>query len=405
MTTAAQHTTGRWMGVGESSAADAAVATRTALADALGTPSDTDAGSVPAPERGRPAVVLLFVAPAYDVSAVARTAREVLGPDVPVAGATTSGEITGTGAGSGRVVAVALGGDGLRAATSVGTLADGPRVAGERAARALLEVDGEHRALVVIGDGLSGARAEVVRGAYSVTGAGVPLIGGCAGDDLAMRATFQLHGDEVLTGAVVGVGLASPTRIAVGVGHGWHRLGEPMVVTDSDGQQILTLDDEPAAEVFLRTVGLSVEAAADPAVWQRAGLFHPIGLTRPGGEEIRAVLDVDLETMSLGCGDVPQGTVITIMRGDAGTVDQGTHAACTDLLDALEGEAPVGVVAFDCAARRAVLGDQGLAQEVTTIGGHLPGVPLAGFYTYGEFARARGARGVHNATLALLALT
>ena len=38
---------------------------------------------------------------------------------------------------------------------------------------------------------------------YGVAGAAVPLVGGCAGDDLAMQRTEQLHGDRVLHNAVV----------------------------------------------------------------------------------------------------------------------------------------------------------------------------------------------------------
>ncbi len=53
-----------------------------------------------------------------------------------------------------------------------------------------------------------GCTTEVVRGAYGVVGAGVPLVGGCAGDDLKMTRTFQLYDDHLLTDAVVG----APTR-------------------------------------------------------------------------------------------------------------------------------------------------------------------------------------------------
>ncbi|WP_396134765.1 FIST C-terminal domain-containing protein [Cellulomonas sp. ATA003] len=67
------------------------------------------------------------------------------------------------------------------------------------------------------------------------------------------------------------------------------------------------------------------------------------------------------------------------------------------------GAAPVGVIAFDCAGRRAVLGADGLRREMDVLAEHLPGVPLGGFYTYGEYARVAGSRGVHNATLVLLA--
>lgn len=44
---------------------------------------------------------------------------------------------------------------------------------------------------------------EVVRGAFEVAGASVPLVGGCAGDAMAMRSTSQIFGARVLNQAVV----------------------------------------------------------------------------------------------------------------------------------------------------------------------------------------------------------
>ena len=43
-------------------------------------------------------------------------------------------------------------------------------------------------------------------------------------------------------------------------------------------------------------------------------------------------------------------------------------------------------------------------EEMAAIGKTLPSVPTAGFYTYGEFARVRGASGFHNQTLVTLAI-
>jgi hypothetical protein len=132
--------------------------------------------------------------------------------------------------------------------------------------------------------------------------------------------------------------------------------------------------------------------------------MHPLGLPRPGGEEVRAVLGADYGDRSLFCGDVPQGTMIWVMEGDADTVMSGTATACEQALSQLGGQAPAGLIAFDCLARRAILGDERLREELEVIAGHAPGAPLGGFYTYGEIARTSGSRGVHNATLVLLAL-
>jgi hypothetical protein len=39
---------------------------------------------------------------------------------------------------------------------------------------------------------------------HAVLGAGVPLVGGCAGDGFKMAGTYRFHGDQVLHGAAVG---------------------------------------------------------------------------------------------------------------------------------------------------------------------------------------------------------
>ena len=81
-----------------------------------------------------------------------------------------------------------------------------------------------------------------------------------------------------------------------------------------------------------------------------------------------------------------------------------TDDACEAALDALDGNPPLGLLAFDCIARRGVLGDEGIRDEVDRISGHAGGAPVAGFYTYGEIARVRGSNGFHNQTLVVLAL-
>jgi hypothetical protein len=379
----------RWMGVGRSSAAD----TATAADDAVRSAAD-----------GRtPALVVLFVSTAYDLADVARSAQGAVGAGVPVVGCTTSGEIAGTWAGSGHVVALALGGDGLTVRTSVGRLADGAREAGRTAARGLDDVDRPYQVLMLLSDGMAGPRSDIVRGAYGVAGAAVPLIGGCAGDDLGMQATYQLCDGEVRTDSVVGVAIGSEGPIGVGIGHGWQRAGEPLVVTESDGQRIFTLDDEPALDAYLRAAGAPAGAHDDPGLFNLLTLSYPLGLPRPGGEEVRAVLGADAADRSLLCADVPQGTVLSVMEGEAASILVGTRTAAEQVLESLGGAAPVGVVAFDCAARRAILGDDGVDREVAVLAEHLPDVPLAGFYTYGEYARLAGSRGVHNSTLVLLA--
>ena len=113
-----------------------------------------------------------------------------------------------------------------------------------------------HSVLIMLCDGLAGAPHEVVRGAYSVLGAAVPLVGGFAGDDQGLQQTYQFFNETIFEDAVIGVALGSDAPIGIGMAHGWHRLDPPMIVTRSSGGRIYELDDEPALDVLLRRNGM-----------------------------------------------------------------------------------------------------------------------------------------------------
>jgi hypothetical protein len=101
---------------------------------------------------------------------------------------------------------------------------------------------------------------------------------------------------------------------------------------------------------------------------------------------------------------VPQGGITWLMEGDERSVLDASDAACDDAIAALDGAAPLGLIVFDCIARRGVLGEDGIRREVDRIAGHCGGAPVGGFYTYGEIARTHGISGFHNETLVVLAL-
>jgi hypothetical protein len=246
-----------------------------------------------------------------------------------------------------------------------------------------------------------------VRGAYGVLGAQIPLVGGCAGDDLKMKATYQLDGNRVLRNAVVAAALASDAPLGIGVRHGWRRVGAPMVVSRSENNRVFLLDGQPALDVYLERLQAPRGIRSDGAAFTRFALTHPLGLSRRSGEEqVRFIAEADFVDRSLVCiAEVPQGGLAWLMEGDAESVLQATDAACADALETLGGRPPLGMIAFDCIARRGVLGDQRVSDEVARVAHHAAGAPVAGFYTYGEIARTHGMSGFHNQTLVVLAVS
>ena len=380
----------RWFGVGSAEGVDAGAR---AAGDAL--------------RHDGAKLLVVFCSQAQDLPALLRQIRARAG-EVPVIGCTTAGAIASSGPSDASVVVTALGGDGFAVRTAVATEASrGLREAGARVAHCLpVRTDLPYKVLLLLTDGLAGDQQEIVRGAHGVLGAAVPLVGGCAGDDLKMSQTFQLCGDQVLTDSVVAAGIASDAPLGVGVRHGWRRVGEPMLVTASAGSRVYSLDDQPALDAYLKHLGVAEPARPDQEALARLALTHPLGLSRPGGEDqVRFIGGGDYEERSLSCiAEVPQGALVWIMEGDARSVLEATDAAAGDSLAALGGRSPLGMFAFDCIARRGVLGDEGIRAEIERLAAIAPGTPVAGFYTYGEIARTRGVRGFHNQTLVVLAI-
>jgi hypothetical protein len=222
-----------------------------------------------------------------------------------------------------------------------------------------------------------------------------------------MTRTFQFAGGEVLTDSVVAAALGSDAPIGIGVRHGWRRVGDPVLVTRSAGNQVYELDEQPALDVYLDRLAVPDAAREDPAAFTRFALTHPLGVGRRSGEDqVRFVGGANFEERSLSCiAEIPPAAMAWFMEGDADSVMAATDSACRDALAPLDGHAPLGMIAFDCIARRGVLGEEGIREEICRLGTVSGGAPVAGFYTYGEIARTRGAGGFHNQTLVVLAFS
>jgi hypothetical protein len=376
-------TSERWFGAGHSTAADSAKAGGEAAAAAI-------AG------RGA-AAVFVFCSGGHDLTALLSAVRAEAGPGAVVVGGTGFGEISQFGATQHGVAVAAFGGDGFTVRAGAASIAElGARAAGAEVAGLVAGVDRPHTALLLLGDGTAIGPHEIIRGAYSVVGATVPLVGGLTADHR------QLHGDEVLANSVVGVAIGSDRPIGIGIAHGWRRTEPPMIVTRSDGGRIYEIDGEPALDVLMRRCDVRGTAAD---LFEGGLRLRPLGLSRRSGEDIRSLHAGDDQDRSVfGTAEIPQGALFWLMESDHDSMVAGGGTAIDEALAALGGAEPLGVLAFDCGGRKLYLGEDGTREEVDAMRGALGGAPFAGFYTMGEIARVRGASGMHQLTLVTLAL-
>jgi hypothetical protein len=378
--------------VGHSEAPDAASAAGAAVRAALG-------AGTPAPGD----IVVLFVSPRYDIEALYRAAVVAAAP-ATVVGCTSSGAFTHEAQiPCGCVASYLPAGDATFGVAHVPAVDGDVAASARHAAETARERAGErhpHSAVVVLADGLAGDQREVVRGAYEVTGAVIPLIGGTASDDFGYARTHQFGPAGVSTNGLVVVWINSPRPIGVGVGHGWRPVGEPMLVTRADGRLVQELDGRPAIEAYIETLGDRIDVEAKPFAAQV--LRHPLGRATVDGRYEIAHAQDRLGDGLLTFAHLPEGALVQVMASDEVLLIEGARQAARDALACLDGP-PAAALVFSCCARFELLGDA-RAAEAEGVSDALGGVPIAGFFTYGEFARIVGPSGFHNATVAVLAL-
>jgi hypothetical protein len=267
--------------------------------------------------------------------------------------------------------------------------------------------EGEHAVLMVLADGLAGDQREVVRGCYEIAGATVPLVGGAAGENQQAFTTFQCADDMVMSNGIVAVWINANRPLGVAVDNGWHPIGDPMIVTRADRNVVYELDGVPAAQAYL------AQRKVDPLASNLYGegdvsfsastVDEPLGQANSSGRfDVRHILR---RTRSDGLelfGHVNEQSVVQVMTGDWWDLIQAAEQAGTEAAAQTDGE-PRGALVFSCTARAAPLGAH-LGEEVGAVARAVGGAPVAGFLTYGEFARVTGSTGFHNATVVVLAL-
>ncbi len=351
-----------------------------------------------------PAMIIVYATVRYDLPVLISAIRAVTG-DTPLVGESSAGHMAGgdlTPPGTGvAVLAMTAGPYAFGIAVAENLAADGID-AGRHLARTARGAVPRHTAyatMMVFVDGLADAQQDLITGLHQVTGAAVPVIGGAAGDDRALERTYVFHDDRVLTDAAVGVWIGADHPLPVTVGHGWHPIGLPLLVTKTDGLVVDEIGGRPARAVFEENIRRGNTNDLDRI--RPGGYYstHAFGLIEPDGTHlIRGVFMTDelIHTFS----PLPAYSAIQIMgcnREDLLVMSRRVAE------DALRGRDASLLLVFSCIARLDILGDQG-AEEADLLQAAAGAVPVFGVYTYGEFARTSSVAGYHNATVAAVAL-
>jgi len=387
-------------GVGKSNNPDAAKAGAEAAKEAL-----TEAG-------GKANLIIVFSTVAYDQEKMLEGVRSV-SKEIPLAGCSDFGEITTEGPVSKHVAVMALNTPDIEWTIGIGKGTDKDSFeAGKEAAEEIKKKAKAPLSLFTMFlDGLAENGAAAVRGVQEVFGKNFPIMGGSAGDDFLFQKTYQYYNDQVLTNAMVGIGLSGKFSFGVGVRHGWEPIGLPMKVTKAVGGKLIEVNNRPALSIYEDYFGKKAEELIKEPI-ARMAYTYPLGMSVEGSPEllIRDVVIANEKGEITCAAEIPEGSEIRLMLGDYEKAIQAAKEAAENALAQLKGTKPKAIFVFNCVARYKLLGAR-IGEEIAAIQNVLgKEVPLIGFYTYGEQAPLAGILGpecfsvFHNETMALMVL-
>jgi hypothetical protein len=362
----------------------------------------------------KPDFVFMFATVGYDQRSVLQAVREATG-GAPLCGCSGEGTIGGNYADESNhsVVVMAISSDELRWRNGLATgLSTDSRAGGQQVAQSLSsDVSADAVGLFVFPDGTTVNFDEFFAGLEGDLSSDrfLPIWGGGAGDNLAMRQTYQYCDDEVVSDGVAYALLSGEALPAWAIDVGYVPIGGERKVTRSQGNVIYEIDGKPAVEVLQ-------EYLPDPALaenWRHYPHSCVLCLRAPSymkDEEyvVRTIRSLDTtDGSAIVQTEVQEGTSVWMTSKDQEKFTAGLDRMAEQIKKELEGNQPKLVFHFDCVSRgKLMFRDQEklqLLREFRQAVG--PEAPWAGFYTFGEIGPVDKHNCYHNYTGVVLALS
>lgn len=354
-----------------------------------------------------PELGFMFASPELSLSEAMAAVRAAL-PDTDLAGCSTAGEITEQGLAEGGIAVLLVR---WGEASHLVKLTPRTDIALGQVAQQLQTplfdkaMDlGKRAACVVLGDGLSPMFEQVVTQLRRSAHGEHSVVGGGAADGRRFGQTQVAANDLFAEGGMVCVQVMTKNPWGVGVAHGVHPVSSRMTVTESNGNVVETIDGRPAFSIYREyaaSLGVELSEANAPQflVENELGVLLFEDLVR-----VRAGLKVGARGSIVFAGEVPEGSTVCIVRGEADEILSAAKSAALRAKAGLGDVPAAGVLVFSCVCRGMVLGSR-YGEEIQALRSVFPDVPIAGFSSYGEVAcTSQKLDGYHNDAIVVAAI-
>ncbi len=245
----------------------------------------------------------------------------------------------------------------------------------------------------------------MVEGITEGFGGDVTIFGGMAGDDLALVGPLVFTNGQSSSQGLLAL-IIDEDKIQInGIATcGWKPIGTTKTITKSEGNIVYTIDDKPALDMILKYLGVDYDFDSGKEIVTQLGALYPLQMEREGVAPVmRTAMFANRNDRSLICaGNIPQGSKVKFsLPPDFDAIEQVVEE-CRQLKSEHQPEADA-LIMFSCISRHLSFGVL-MREEIEQIQ-QLWDVPLAGFFSYGEFGRSKtGKHEFHNNTCCVVAL-
>jgi len=256
---------------------------------------------------------------------------------------------------------------------------------------------------LILLDGLAERLNKLTDLLYERLGADATIAGGGAGSlDFVQRPCLFSNSGLLMDAALL---INLEKSIAVGVQHGWQQLSGPYLVTQSSGNQIQSLNFQPAFDVYRDAIAPHTKRLIDIDNFFSIAKQFPFGMEQLGQEFlVRDPISTDGSTLNC-VGHVPEQTMLYLLQGRQETlIDAAGKAAGKAFSGLIEKKEPGKAILFDCISRVLFLEEQ-FKEEIEQIAAATGGAELIGVLTLGEVSSlSNGGIHFHNKTTVVASL-
>ena len=239
----------------------------------------------------------------------------------------------------------------------------------------------------------------IIKGINDAAGKDSIIFGGIAGDELRGTETHLFTNKELTRDGIIALIFDNDKVQLTGLAtHGWKPIGTVRTITDCEDAKVYSIDDEPALDIMVKFLGISLDDFSEDELIHNVGNIDPIQLIRDDGSTItRAIRYLNkTERSILLAGPVRRGTKIRFsLPPDNNNIEMVTEES-RYLKQEFQPDAEA-MIMFSCVSRFYSLGPL-VSVEIEEVK-KVWDTPMTGLFCFGEIGKSlKGRQEFHNNT-------